>query len=188
MESSPAVPPWAVPACAAVSDLHWLAYADAVQDRSPLARGIVAALEWVRGERDGPLTGRSERPVTAASARAEMWATAEIIYPEAPLPARTLADELGVAHRRPLPIAPHAAEGVRRTLRWLLGDVVEPPLDLPVRCTEGELVDAAMAAAPHRIWGPEERHAARAEARAALERSRRLLDRIAAIQSHVASA
>jgi hypothetical protein len=186
MES--AVPPWAVPTCAEISDLHWLAYADAVQDRSPHARGVVAALEWVRGERDGPLTGRSERPVTAELAQAEMWAAHEIVQPDAPLPARTLAGELGVAHRRPLPIAPHAAEGVRLALRWLLGDVAEPPLDLPVRGTERELVDAAMAAAPHKFWGPEERHATRAEARAALERSRRLLDRIAAIQDHVASA
>ncbi|MBP2369908.1 hypothetical protein [Pseudonocardia parietis] len=194
MTSTPTQPPWAVPGRAEISDLHWLAYANVLEGRDPLPRGIVAALEWVRGERDGPLTGRSEQPVTAALARAEMWAAAEIVHPDAPVPTRTLVDELGVAYRRPLPIAPHAAEGVRLTLRWLLGDIDASPLDLPARCTDGNLaevhvlVQAAMTAAPHRSWGPEERHAARAEAQATVERSRRLLDRIAEIQAQVTSA
>lgn len=186
-------PRWVARTHLEVSDLRWLAYADVMEKRSPLPRGIVAAVEWVCGERDGPLTGRPERPVTAALARAELWAAAEIIHPDAPVPARTLVSELGVAYHRPMPIAPHAAEGVRLTLRWLVGETATAPLDIPARNADGspadpqELAQAAIAAAPHRIWGPEERHAALTDARAAVERSRRLLDRIAAAQAQVSS-
>jgi hypothetical protein len=132
--------------------------------------------------------------VTAALARAESWAASEVIRPDVPVPVRTLTDELGVAYHRPMPIAPHAAEGVRLTLRWLLGDTDVAPLDLPARRADGspadaqELAQAAMAASPHRIWSPEERHAVLAEARAAVEQSDRLLHRIATIQAQAASA
>jgi hypothetical protein len=54
MASMTQQPLWVAPGCVEVTDLRWLAYADAVEKRSPLPRGIVAALEWVLGERDGP--------------------------------------------------------------------------------------------------------------------------------------
>lgn len=156
-------------------------------ERSPFARGVVTTLEWIRGERDGPVTGRADRPVTAPLARAEMGPLTRSSIP-------THHCRYGhwptssVPHRRPLPIAPHAAEGVHLTPRRLVGDTAEPPLILPARHTEGDLVQATMAAAPHRFWGPEERHAARTAARDALAQSQRLLKRITAIQTQIASA
>jgi hypothetical protein len=189
MTNTSAVPTWAVPTCHAITDLHWLAYADVVESAAARSRGIVAALEWARGTQDGPVSGRPDHPVTAATAEAELWAATGIVRPGAPAPARTLADELGVEYRPARPVDPVAAEGVRATVSWLLGRTETPPLEIPVRRGDGllaepdDVVDIAMAAEPHRTWGPEERHAARAHARATVERSHRLLARIAAAQA-----
>ncbi|WP_214364957.1 hypothetical protein [Pseudonocardia sp. H11422] len=191
MSWTPVDPPWAVPTRVQISDLHWLAYAEASETDSPRAAGVVAALAWVRGGQDAPVTARPEQPVTSALAQYEMWAASASANPDAPPPLRTLSEELGVAYRRPLRIPADEADGVRITLSWLLGRTRRPPMPLPERRPDGqlvavqELVESAMAAAPHKIWGPEERHAARAEARAAVERSRRLIDKIAAVQERL---
>jgi len=187
----PVDPPWGVPTPVQITDLHWLAYAESSETGSARAAGAVATPAWVRGGQGAPVTARPEQPVTSALAQFEMWAAAALIGPDAPPPLKTLSEELGVAYRRPLNISPAEADGVRAALGWLLGRTRQPPLPLPERRADGQLVDvqelveAAMAAAPHRIWGPEERHAARVEARAAVKGSRRLVDKIAAAQERL---
>ncbi|WP_433503214.1 hypothetical protein ACQP04_26125 [Pseudonocardia halophobica] len=191
MTWTPDEPPWAVPSRAQIADLHWLAYADATESGSRTAAGVVAAVAWARGGQQAPVSGRTEQPVSRALAEMELWAARTVMSPNSPVPIDALRDELGVTYCPPRQLDPHRAAGASAALNWLLGKATSPPLPLPVRRPDGrpieaqELVDAAMAAAPYKTWGPEERHAARYEARATVEQSRRLIARIASTQEHV---
>ncbi|MCE3554445.1 hypothetical protein LWC33_23685 [Pseudonocardia sp. RS11V-5] len=191
MTWTPDEPPWAVPPRAQIADLHWLAYGDATESGSPSAAGVVAAVAWARGGQQAPVSGRTEQPVTRAVAEMELWAARTVISPDSPLPIDALPDELGVAYCPPQQLDPQRAAGTSAALSWLLGKTATPPLPLPARRPDGqlveaqELVDAAMAAEPYKTWGPEERHAARNDARATVERSRRLIARIASVQERV---
>ncbi|GAA1858150.1 hypothetical protein GCM10009836_42910 [Pseudonocardia ailaonensis] len=184
-------PTWVVPSRAEIADLHWLAYADAVETRSPSAGGITATLAWVRGGAVAPVTGRDQQPVTVAMAEAELWAAWALLTPDVPPPLEQISRDLGVPFLPPLPFAAGRGDGAATVLSWLLGTTTVPPMPLPARAPDGRpadaqtLVESAIAAAPHRIWGPEERHAARAAARQTVERSQRLLARIRAAQERV---
>ncbi|MCA1835821.1 MAG: hypothetical protein LC721_05635, partial [Actinobacteria bacterium] len=72
------IPTWVVPAPTEIIDLHWLAYRVHSGTGSARCAGINAALAWVGGGPAGPITGRTEKPVTEALARAEMWAAMAI--------------------------------------------------------------------------------------------------------------
>ncbi|MEU7813882.1 hypothetical protein [Pseudonocardia sp. NPDC049154] len=193
MTWTPTEPQWTVPSLHEIADLHWLAYADATESGSGRAAGIVATLAWVRGGQTAPVTGREERPVSQALAEAELWVARAALAPDAAPPAHALSQTLGVDYCPPLDVPPTRAEGTAATLGWLLGTNASPPLPLPARRPDGqladahELVEAAMASAPLKIWGPEQRHAARNEAQATVERSRRLTARIAAARQRVQS-
>jgi hypothetical protein len=68
------IPEWVVPAPMEVVDLHWLAYRVHSDTGSVRCAGISGSLAWVGGDPAGPVIGRTEKPVTAAIARAEMGA------------------------------------------------------------------------------------------------------------------
>jgi hypothetical protein len=158
-----------VPSPREVDDAHWLVYRAYLDRGSPAAEGGCAAVAWVRGGGLGPVTSRDEQPVTRPIAKAEMWAAsaAERIV-STPPPLESICAELGVAYWRPGEVDRSWATGVRAVLRWLLGTPGQKaPAEVPPRNTSGELLtaqqlyEAAMAAAPHQNWGPEERHALR---------------------------
>src|SRR5437868_5227187 len=71
------IPAWVTPPAVEVDDLRWLAYCYAL-DRGfsefPAAAGMIGAIDWVWGDRTGPITAREEQPVTRALADAELWA------------------------------------------------------------------------------------------------------------------
>ncbi|MHA6793778.1 hypothetical protein ACVGVM_09715 [Pseudonocardia bannensis] len=191
MTWTPAEPPWAVPPRAQIADLHWLAYADATESTSRIAAGVVAAVAWARGGQQAPVSGRTDQPVTRALAEMELWGARAATSPDSPIPIDALRDDLGVDYCPPRELDPQRAAGTVAALSWLLGKTTSPPMPLPARRPDGqlletqELVDAAMAAEPYKTWGPEERHAARNDARATVERSRRLIARIASVQERV---
>lgn len=179
-------PGWVVPSRAQIADLHWLAYADAA-DGDRRASGVTAALAWVRGGAAAPATGREEQPSDRRLAEVEFWSARELLSPDSPPPIATICRDLGVAYVAPRDIDVERAEGVEAALAWLLGQKASP-LPLPQRLADGRpadvqaIVEAAIAAQPDRTWGPEERHAARNDARVAVERTQRLLARISAAQ------
>lgn len=109
--------------------------------------GVAAALGWVLGASSAPVTG-DEVPATAEAAEVEFDAAGEV--------------EVGLSPRGAV-ISADAAQGVRRTLAWLLGRDRRPPIDLPRRPipTAEQLYEEALAAQPRRSWLPEERNAAR---------------------------
>ena len=69
----------------------------------------------------GPVTGRTEKPVTEALARAEIWAAIAMSDGERPNLQQICAD-LGVEYWPPLAVEQGWAEGVWLALRWLLGE------------------------------------------------------------------
>jgi hypothetical protein len=62
---------------------------------------------------------------------------------------------------------PLYAAGVEQLCAWLLGTQSDPPIPIPIRGEDGQLLtfeqrrDAATAAQPYKNKGPEERHALR---------------------------
>ncbi|HEX4252666.1 MAG TPA: hypothetical protein VH008_32690 [Pseudonocardia sp.] len=139
----PVNPEWVQPSTFEVSDLHALAYRVFNETRSPRTAGMVAVLSWVRGGRDAPVTGRTERPVTRAAARYEQWAARAVAdegtgQPEAPL--ESLARSLRVQYLPPRPVGRAWAEGVWPVLSWLDGATGrQAPLPLPRRSPDGKL-------------------------------------------------
>lgn len=86
----------------------------------------MTAVSWARGGTTGPVTERTEAPVTLALAKAEMWAALVASdppgTPRPPVEAR--CTDLGVTWREPLSDThPQWADGAYRALRWLVGGV-----------------------------------------------------------------
>ena len=145
----PVTPRWVRPSTFEVSDLHALAYGAFADIRSPRTAGMVAALSWVRGGRDAPVTGRTEQPVTRAMAKFERWAAQAVAGEDGPLPPPPLhafAESLRVPFLAPRPVGRGWAEGVWPVLSWLDGTTgrEECPLPLPRRSPDG------------RLWGEQE--------------------------------
>lgn len=141
------LPAWVMPDLWQVIDCRNLAAA--VTSRGYEA-GIVVAVDWTMGRSPTPITGEGSKS-TRNTAEAEWFAAGEV--------------ELGRSPRGAVvPVA--TAQGVRRTLAWLLGREQRPPIPLPRRPvpTTEELYAEALAAEPHRSWLPEERQAARSTA------------------------
>lgn len=165
-----AVPPgWLVPALMEVMDLHWLAYRVHSDTGSARSAGISGALAWVSGGAAGPVTGRTDNPVTEALARAEMWAAIAISTGRSPDLERICAD-LGVEYWPPLAIERGWAEGVWLALRWLLGEQgADAPMTLPRRSPDGalqtvdDLYERELTRAPSQYASREQRQALRAD-------------------------
>jgi hypothetical protein len=139
----PVTPEWVQPSTFEVSDLHALAYRVFNETRSPRTAGMVAALSWVRGGRDAPITGRAERPVTRGAAKYEQWAAQAVLDEGGELPAPPLesfARSLRVPYLAPRPVGREWAEGVWPVLSWLEGTTSrQAPLPLPRRSPDGTL-------------------------------------------------
>lgn len=142
---TPRTPDWVTLDASQISDLHWLAYAMLVQTRLPWAAGVGAAISWIRGGRNGPITERDEQPVTRAIADAERWAAEAARDPDHAPPLGAIYAQLEVAPRPPLPGQdPNYAVGVWRALRWVLRvPGQDPPLDIPRRHPDGRVFVAA---------------------------------------------
>jgi hypothetical protein len=177
-------PRWVVPAPAEVIDLHWLAYRVHSDIGSARCAGISGALAWVSGGSAGPVTGRTEKPVTEALARAEMWAAIAISSGGRPNLERICAD-LGVKYRPPLAVEQSWAEGVWLALRWLLGEQgADAPMTLPQRSPDGalltadELYERTLACAPSQYDSREQRQALHAEIQQIARKSHAVADLI----------
>jgi hypothetical protein len=188
-------PAWVVPAAVQVADLHWLAYRVHLDTGSSRCAGIGGALAWVGGGEVGPITGRSERPVTEALARAEMWCAVSISHPGTPPELERICAELGVAYRPPLAVTRGWADGAWLALQWLLGvNGAGPPMTLPRRGPDGavlsadELFQQELARAPHEYEPAQRREALRAETRQAARRFREIAELIEDTKRRVAVA
>lgn len=136
-----AVPSWVAPGDQQVADC--VALATAV--RAPYEGGVVAALRWVTGVAPSPVTG-TEQPATRETTEEEFFVAGQVELGESPLSAT-------------IPAA--TAQGVLRTLAWLLGWENDPPVPLPRRPvpTAEQLYAEATAAEPWRYRLPEEQTA-----------------------------
>lgn len=154
-----AVPDWVAPDRQQVVDCYRLT----ASSESAFRRGVAAALGWVLGLAPGPLT-KDNRTVSPEAAEREFFVAGKVELDDSPL---------SVVH------PPAAAQGIGRTLSWLLGWERCPPVDLPRRPppTAVQLYEEAVAAEPWRYRLPEQQVAARMAA----EREARRLARLAAL-------
>jgi len=181
----PVEPTWITPSCSELADLHVLAFREYRDTGSVKAEAMGATAAWIRGGRNAPVTFREEQPVTKVFAKAEMWAAVHVDTGDVPL--GSLCRDLGVSYAPAVVTNLVWSLGVEEVLRWLTADPLErrkPPIPLPRRNPDGsvataeELYQQAMAAEPHRHWGPEERHALRNRTEVDAIRSERLAARI----------
>lgn len=109
--------------------------------RRPWAAGVATAVAWVRGGRVGPITERTEQPVTRDIADAERWAAAAARDPFGTLPLNTIYAQLRVTPADPKPgLDVNYSVGAWRALRWLLGiEDQDAPLPVPRRHDDGHL-------------------------------------------------
>ena len=108
--------------------------------------GVASAIAWALGASPS-LVSDHGGPVDRAAAEAEFFATGEVELGRSPRGATVPAD---------------AAQGMTRTLAWLLGLTAEPPVPIPRRPVPSaeELFAERIAAEPHRDWLPEDRNMA----------------------------
>lgn len=102
------------------------------------AQGQLAAVDWVTGSRPAPVTQRTE-PVSWELARAESWA-ALCAAAGTGSPTAFEWDQLGCELRPWRAGDDDFAHGAWRTLAWLLGVRPDPPIELPVRDEDGQLL------------------------------------------------
>ncbi|MGH3525759.1 MAG: hypothetical protein ACRDQ6_00410 [Pseudonocardiaceae bacterium] len=140
----PHTPDWITPSGWEVADAHLLSYGMIRTTRQPWVVGVPAALSWVRGGRVGPVTERTEQPVTRDLADAERWAAEAARDPNDPPPLAAICEQLGVALAFPKPDThPGYAVGVWRALRWVLGVPDQAcPVAVPRRHPDGRLFTA----------------------------------------------
>lgn len=156
---------------------------------------MATAAAWVCETRAAPVSGRTELPVSRALAQAECVAAELVVDAAAGLPrfpAESYCADLGVEFVPAGPVGVEWADGVRVTLRWLLGrqginGPAPPPMALPVRDVDGVLVSedelyARRLSAVALVPGPEQRQDMRVRAAVDAARSARLVERIRAIQ------
>ena len=181
MGSVAVVPDWVVPPAQQVMDYFRIAYSIFGKTRSPLMGGDAAAMNWVTGGQRGPVTERTEQPVTRNLADAEQTVAMTVAYEMPPMP-ESMWTALGVEPRAAATDDREWANGVNGALGWLLGQRPEPILDLPRRLPDGstpsadQLYAEMLEARPYGHEFPEQRQAARNEAATAAARYRGLAD------------
>ena len=133
-----------------------------VADSRAYEAGVAGALLWVLRGRHTPLTDR-DVPATQQAVEEEFFVAGAVEFDDSPLSA-VVPGEI--------------AQGVGRTLCWLLGWQPEAPIDLPRRPvpTAEQLYAEAVAAEPWRFRLPEEQ----AVGRLAAEREANRLSRLVA--------
>lgn len=162
-----AIPTWVVPSSQAMHDVHWLAAWWVSQRASAWAAGIGAALSWVVGESDAPVTARATQPVTITLVCAEHAAAMAVDTDadKAPFPLAAEYARLDVPYAAPMTTNRERARGAQQCLDWLRGARKGPPFPIPVRGADGhvltapELYDLAMAPAPWEYELPEQHKA-----------------------------
>jgi hypothetical protein len=143
-------PTWVVPFPTEVADLIGLATLSISDPQAPTSTrlacgGMVSAAGWVVGMLFGPLTERHEHPVTLPLARAEYAIAATALHGDGDdpdFPQRYCAS-LGVRYYPVKPQEPDYVWGAWWTLRWLIGEVDQPPIPVPLRHPNGTLATAA---------------------------------------------
>jgi len=175
MGSVAVVPEWVLPPAQQVMDYFRIAYAIFGKTRSPLTGGHAAAMNWVTGGQRGPVTGRTEQPVTRNLADAEQTVAMTVAYEMPPMP-ESMWVALGVEPRAAATDDREWANGVNGALGWLLGRRSEPVLHLPRRLPDGstpsadQLYAEMLGARPYGYEFPEQRQTARSEAETAAAR------------------
>lgn len=131
------IPAWVAPAHRSVVDMNHMAYALAHQVDSVHAAGQLAAVGWVTGVRDAPVTERADS-ASWEMVRAESW-VALCHAAQAPPPRERDWERLGVAARPVVAGGADFAHGAWRTMAWLLGVHAQPPTELPERAEDGSV-------------------------------------------------
>ena len=156
---------------------------------------MATATAWACDLRAAPVSGRTQLPVSRALAEAECAAAQLVVDSAAGLPrfpAESYCTDLGVEFLPAGPVSVEWADGVRVTLRWLLGrrgasGPAQAPMALPVRHADGALMTEDELY-EHRLSGLvlapllEERRDIRLRAAVDAARSERLVQRIRSIQ------
>ena len=149
-------PSWVRPSAQQLSDCVSLTRASG----DPYTIGVAQALAWVTGAASSPISGDHAVPSPEAVKR-EFFAAGSVELNGSPISA----------------VMPAAtAQGVGRTLAWLLGWEPRPPIELPRRPvpTAEQLYAEAVATEPWRYDLPEEQAAGRLAAQAESARLARL--------------
>lgn len=131
------IPSWVAPSHRDVAICHRMVVRLADITGSHEALGQVATLGWVVGLRPAPLTQREER-VSRKLVCAEHW-LALCAAAEQAEPTESEWQRFGV-ERRPM-VAGNAefAYGAWYVLAWLLGERLDPPVELPRRAADGSV-------------------------------------------------
>lgn len=139
-----AVPSWVSPSEQQVKDCLALVTRAVA---GTYAAGVSASLRWVVGLTRTPLTGQDLAASPTVSEK-EFFVAGKVELGESPLSAV---------------VSPDAAQGVGRTLSWLLGWETRPPVELPRRPspTAEQLYEEALSSQPWKYDLPEEQTAAR---------------------------
>jgi hypothetical protein len=134
-------PGWVVPGPFAVRDLSCLALRRVVEKRCREATGIVATLGWLHGRLPGPITARADSASSRDVALCELCAAESLLGDGGPpRPFVEVCRMLGVRFVAPIDVDAGYARGVWRTLLWLFGSAVTPPLVVPLRHPDGALM------------------------------------------------
>lgn len=160
---------------------------------------MATAAAWVCDLRSAPVSGRTELPVSRALAEAECVAAQLVVDAGLGLPrfpAESFCSDLGVEFVPAGSVSVEWADGVRLTLRWLLGrqgtdGPASAPMALPIRGVGGALISedelyARRLSAAALVPIPEQRRDMRMRAAVDAARSARLAERIRAIQQEAA--
>lgn len=139
------LPSWVVPPPCSVRDLSCLSLRMLVEEkgteRARTAAGMVAVLGWLRGAVRGPMTGRTDGPARRDVALCELCAAeCRVDDGHPPPPLHEVCQLAEVAYRPPRDVDAGYARGVWLALRWALGQMARPPLDLPIRRPDGQLM------------------------------------------------
>ena len=131
------IPSWVAPAHRDVADGHRIVVGLADVTGSHEALGQIAGLGWVVGLRPAPLTQREER-VSRELVRAEHW-LALCAAAEQAEPSESEWQRFGIEPRPMVAGNGEFAYGAWSVLGWLLGERLDPPVELPRRAADGSV-------------------------------------------------
>jgi hypothetical protein len=151
MNSRGVWPDWMSPSLDGVQDLLLLASLrfDLLRDRE--SAGVIEAVSWIVGTSPGPGTGRREGPERRETALCELCAAECLVLENTssgtgdggtPLLGKLCA-ELDVRFVPALTGDRDYGIGVWKTLRWGLGLTPIPPMRLPLRGADGQVLSEA---------------------------------------------
>lgn len=179
------VPRWVTRPAQKLSDVHWLAARTLVDTGSERALAVQHTLAWITGLVPAPVTDRAAGTVTREDADLELRAASALLGEPDGQPHTRVAEELGIPAWTPPEAPPAWTTGVYDTLLWLCSAEWPPPLEVPVRDEDGQVVsaedlfDQAVAAEPARYALPRDRTMLRLSTARQAARSHQLAELIA---------